>query len=238
MTGLLTVLIPIVLSGQFVIDPYRFAAGGGGSVGIARTDLDTTSKNTTSGSASWTDMNIGAADESRVVVVVWWVRIAGFDWSSMTASIGGESATILHSFDQSGDRFCVAIAWAAVPTGTTATVSVTVPATSSTNAMAVYRMIGCSDTATDTGSVDSALTLNDTLTTVTGGIVIGSGVNSQAGPSATWSGGVTEDLDGDFATADTYTSAFGDATGASMTPQVVFGSGTASAAAFVSFSPL
>lgn len=228
-------LAPVPADGQIVIDPYRFS--GGASAEIAATSTQTTSEATSGGSATWAAMDIGSADASRVVVAVIWARSSG-SLTVSSATIRGVSATILHTDDVSGDTFTSVIMWAEVPTGTSADIAISCSARTSTNVMRVYRMVGCAATAIDTGAVNSALTMNDTLTTVSGGIVFGSGVNSQTGGSnATWSGGVTEDYEVDFATADTATAAFGAATGASMTPQVVFGTGSGNAAAFVSFEP-
>lgn len=233
----------VALDGGTVVDGRRLdgIVFGGASAEIALTETDTTNMSNASTTVTWTGKDFGAEAADRVIVCVLHTRVASSTVPS-SATIGGQAATLLTVTDDvSGTTyFGCFVFWAAVPTGATGNVVVNgLPNAAVSEVLVVHRMVGCNATAQDSGAVHSSSTLNDTLMTTSGGIVFGAGTNSDTGgANATWSGGVDESQEGNFGIDDTYTTAFGDAVGATMTPQVVFGSGTASTAVFVSFQPL
>lgn len=130
-----------------------FVTAGGGSVTFALDFTDHKEDTVDAISTSQTGVAIGAADANRIVAVaVWWRPAASTDVvSSMT--IGGVSATQVSGakiVGQPGGGFpCIADVWyAAVPSGTTATVVINFSGTFSRLSFGAYRII----TATPTPS--------------------------------------------------------------------------------------
>lgn len=222
-----------------VINSYRAGIGASGGVSFARTDLDvgTFGASTT---VTWSGLDFGAAASDRVMVATVHWRITNAVTPS-GVTIGGETATFEHVEAISGVYFAATLAWAAVPTGTTGSVSVSgVPAVGGSHAVSVYRMTGCSATA-DSSGTDATDPVSYALTTTSGGIVVGAATNSATGgTNADWSASTVavEDLEGNFGTDDTYTTAYGTATGTSATPNCNFTSGSVSVGAFAAFPPL
>lgn len=147
----------------------------------------------TSNSSSYTfsAQTIGTASADRRVIVG--VHMEGAR-SITSATIGGVSATIVIQGGGSGKS---GILIAAVPTGTTADVVITLPGSNSSCAIGVWSVTGMtSDTAVDTGDVfdDPAA---DTLSTANGGICIAVATRATIG-NVNWTGAteVYDDTDG------------------------------------------
>lgn len=117
----------------------------------------TAGDNTTS--QTLTAVNIGAAHANRIVAVVIYLRGASRTVSACT--IGGVTATVINS---PGPDVSMAIAYAAVPSGTTADIAITASGTLIGNKrIATYRVIANSPTPADslsTVSTSPSLTLS------------------------------------------------------------------------------
>ena len=118
-------------------------------------------------SASYTSMGIGTADTNRIVaVVIVWRTNGAAGISAVT--IGGVSATHVAGADGSSpNALSLSEIWyAAVPTGTTATVAVTFNSSSGRSSCATYRIITVTPAPTNanasgaaSGDVSAALTV-------------------------------------------------------------------------------
>lgn len=153
--------------------------------------------------------DFGAAAANRYIIVgVGIVRISGTDdLSSMTASIGGVSATLI-SFvaDTGGQRPVTTLAIANVPTGTTGDVVLALPNFSRDTSIGVYRTTGISPTPTDTGTSLASAPTSD-IDVLAGGIIVGVALVASSSTSATWTG-LTERYDTAFGTGpDTHSGA-------------------------------
>ena len=173
--------------------PLSLFAGGAGQLGTAGP------------SYTFTSLSIGTADASRkVYVCVGTRRAAGGAVSSMT--IGGVSASAVVSVSTNSNANSVAIWCAVVPTGTTATVVVTLA-----GASAAYCSVKCYATTGDHTVEDfqsgSTGPISLSLAVKANGYLIGAGHGANAGPSATWTG-ITEDTDINTSTqSDTFSTA-------------------------------
>ena len=117
----------------------RRAAGGGGGGGnyaYVTTPADDTSSQTT---YSFATVSLGVADAARVIVaVVYWGQVAA-DRTLLSASIGGVAATIIGQ--QHSAQGGIALVRAAVPSGTTGTVSFTLDGNGTRGRVSVFRII-------------------------------------------------------------------------------------------------
>lgn len=152
---------------------------------------------------SATGVSIGAAASDRMVfgLVVW--TKASTPSSLTSATIGGVAATI-HAQNKvaSVTGLSAAIISALVPTGTTATISLTFSAAASPG-VGVYRVTGLlSATALDVISLGGAISspYNDTIDVAGQGILLFGGTIYGAGVGFTI-GGATEDFDINVATS-------------------------------------
>lgn len=172
-----------------IINPYSFAAAGGGTEFAF---LQGSQTNTDGTSFTFSSQNFGTADANRKIIAAVFLRSPSlYDLTGIT--IGGASATIdkYTRYDSAGVWY-VAIASASVPTGTSGDVVVNMSNSTSSCAIALYRAVGTlavSDTDSVTGT-----TLSVTLTVPTNGVVIGIS-GKTAVSTASWSG-LTEDWEG------------------------------------------
>lgn len=147
---------------------------------------------TSGGSAS-----IGTASADRLVVgVIAHKRSSAPGRSVSSATIGGVSATIHEQRGADGNAIGLAIISAVVPTGTTATVSVTLSgAVTDGPDIEVYTITGLnSTTPTDTiGSAGSSDNPSGNIDVEAGGVIIG-GACGNANNAVSWTG-LTEDAD-------------------------------------------
>jgi hypothetical protein len=125
---------------------------------------------------TWSGVSIGAADATRMVVVVFYGGDNGApDVSS--CSIGGVSATFVTHYTPASNRN-VAIAWRAIAAGTTADLSITFNASQFRAAYGVYRLVkskgaAIAKTAHDTNDATTSTQLSNSIATgVRGGAYI------------------------------------------------------------------
>lgn len=160
------------------------------AVAITLADID--ADGTDASSYTFTDKSIGTAAADRVVVV----GVAGFGNAPSGVTIGGVAATqlVLATLGTTGG---FAGLWAlAIPSGTTATIAVTIGGSADRCGVAVWRLTGTrgSITPLDTdvdedGNNSGSLTLN----TVVDGGVIGYAY-SASDPNFSWTG-VTKEFE-------------------------------------------
>lgn len=154
---------------------------------------------------TFSSQSLGTADSNRYIVVG-----VGFVSSTETQSIssvtvGGVSASSLTSFTEEDEgtwSSCAQIWIAAVPTGTTGDVVVTLNGTASVCAIGLWRLItdNITPVATNTDTADS-ITVN--VNTQNGGGVVAI-AQCRNGSTSTWTG-VTEDFDFDTASGEYFT---------------------------------
>lgn len=173
----------------------KASAGGGG--GISSTFQQAASDATDAASYSFTSQPIGAASASRrVVVAIGFAAAAAVTLSSVT--IGGVSATIDGDSGNANGNRRVYFVSAVVPTGTTATVAITLSGTVARIGIGVWTLSGGSPTG-QTAVLLNAGSGTLTVTTAVDDVVLAAGFSSHTSNSVTttWSGtGVTERYDG------------------------------------------
>ncbi len=154
---------------------------------------------TNASSYSLVGTSIGTAAADRVVfVAAHWGGV--FDTALSSATIGGIAATInIAVSGDGGTNRMVAIFSAAVPTGTTATIALTMSGSTNRMHIEVYAVTGFSSVGDAQSSTPGAAgTADQTLTlTVTdgGGAIAARTINDSTTGTNAWSG-VTEDSDG------------------------------------------
>lgn len=186
------VLLPLLMMA-------RKAAGGGGGP-ITATYQTQTSSGTDASSYSFTSQPIGtAAAGRRVVVSIGYASASAVTLSSVT--IGGVSASIDGDTDAiTGNRRAYIVS-AVVPTGTTATVAVTLSGTAARVGIGVWSLSGGSPTGQTATSINSnSGTL--TVTTAVNDVVICAGYASHSSGTVTttWTD-ATERFDASIETA-------------------------------------
>lgn len=141
----------LLSTGQF----FNGAGGGGSAPGGGEYAYVATAQNLASATTyTFTDMDIGAADTDRIVVAtLYWGQVTS-DRTLLSASIGGVAATIVAQRHVTTGG--VAIIQAAVPAGTTGTVSFTLDGNGTRGKVSTYRLIPVTAAALDSG--DTALT--------------------------------------------------------------------------------
>lgn len=156
---------------------------------------DTTSQTT----YTFTSQSIGAADASRVVAAVVVSRQAGTVGDISSVTIGGVSATQVKTcYNTAANTSVLAIWVAAVPTGTTATVSVVFPSAMLRAMVSLYRIVGSNGSVPSGAAIDCLYntSVGSVAATVTvpsgGGSVIGSMNTNTATVTPT---NYTEDID-------------------------------------------
>lgn len=172
-----------------LMSAYQLGFGGGRpAASVSQTAAAASASDLTE--YTFSGLSLGVAAVNRKIVVI----VGGFVNSDTinTVTVGGVSTTTI--IEQAVTEGFLELRQADVPTGTTGDVVVTWSAGVSNCLVGVYRVIGATDAAFDTG-VDTTDTLNDTLNIPTGGVVIG-GAFSAAGASASFSWtNLTEDFE-------------------------------------------
>ena len=184
---------------------------------------------------TFSSQNLGAADAARHIVVCVESRSANaITISSVT--VGGVSASIVaQRTEGSGPSNVSGIAIAAVPSGTSGDVVVTLSAGAVRAAIQMYRLVGFSATAHDTVTGAAAPL---TLDIPANGVAIGCGVVSSGSASCVWTG-ITEDHDANVESQITVSSAH-DAfvsAEANRTVRAEFSNITGATSSFASFEP-
>jgi hypothetical protein len=137
---------------------HGFNVGGGcGPLELDWTDsdIDETNHTETNPSYNHTFTSLGAEDPSRVIVVIsYWTVAAAVSNQPASVTVAGNSATV-RVRDNISNFYHVSLWTAAVPTGTSGTVTVTGSGTTDANAsyISVYRMVCGNLVPTDTDTV-------------------------------------------------------------------------------------
>lgn len=156
---------------------------------------DNAQDNTAQTTYTWSSRNfaIGAADSTRLVVVDVDVRIGGTTATANSCTIGGVSATkVDEARSTNGSNITMTTRWqAAVPTGTTATISAVFSTTASRAGVTVYKVLNSNGSA-PTGSatahaVATTAAVSATITVPTNGFALVGGMINQGSstPSVT-----------------------------------------------------
>lgn len=176
--------------------------------------------------------NLGAADPNRIIVVCAGARMVTANTVS-SVTIAGVSATLVAStVAQFGGTNGVnsACYQAAVPTGTTGTISVTWGAAAARTGIGIYRVVTGTTTANSTDGQSSGTTVTCSLTIAAGGKGIGFGFG-QGAYAASWSN-ATQDFSVQPAGSSTATGATVSTTSAAISPTGVSGAQVLSCAAW------
>lgn len=189
------------------------------------------------------DPSIGVADTNRIVAVAIMARI-GATATVTSVTIGGISATQVSGAAASPANLATDIWYAAVPTGTTATVVVNYGSTSVVSGVAVYRIITSTPTPQDgqhnsSATTSSASPLSKSVTIPSGGGMIGSFgyIPGGSGSNNAWSGGtITRDVDVNIGVTGRYFSAAHDTTDSGLTTITVTPSIATSVAGAISLA--
>ena len=222
----------------------RVSGAGGGTSFTETAYTDDAANWNSPGIKTISGMAIGSAASDRIICAAINLRAAGnVDQNGlMTVTIGGISAAyaLICCTGLATANFLSCVAWANVPTGTTADLVVDLyNIDGSWIQAALYRLTGFSTTVQDSGTANGATTLSDTLTSSNGSAVVCAAVgNPNGGNEGTWSGGVTEQYDVDV-DSDYGGIATGTATGSTISPQIVFAASTSNFTAFAAavFAP-
>lgn len=157
--------------------------------------LQSTGDGTNLTTYTFSSQNLGVADADRYIICTVSGRFAaaGSDPVVSSVTIGGVTATINVQTNYSGNG--VAIATAAVPTGTTGDVVVTWDQAMGNCDIALYRATNINGTtAYDTGFASNTDPLSTTVDTINGGVGVGVSKNDNGTASTTWVG-LTEAFD-------------------------------------------
>ncbi len=161
--------------------------------GLEASQTGSDSDGTTQSTYTFSGVSIGAADANRYVVVGLALRAAG-NRTISSVTIGGVTATSAVDLDgdAGGNTTRAALFIAAVPTGTTADVVMTLSGSAARAAVVAWRLVNANPTAndTDTSSSDPS---GSTLNIPAGGVGIGFGA-SHNGTSVSWTN-LVEDVD-------------------------------------------
>lgn len=150
---------------------------------------------------TYSGVSIGAAEDSRIVVVCVGTELNSGTPSSATLNGAAMNSTALASFGAMGAR----IFWLPAPSGTTADIAVTFGASqgATTQHLCVYRVVGAAVESTGTNTstdMDSTAPLTTgSLTIRSSGGFIGIAVGATDAVGKTWAN-ATEDLDEDAGT--------------------------------------
>src|SRR6185312_6261578 len=165
------------------------AVGGSTPFGITNTDFASDTTTQTTYNFSSRNFAIGSADPSRLVVVVVAARQAGTVGAASGVLINGSAASLVvsgaNSANPAGATSTLDIYQLAVPTGTTATVSVTYPSAMLRAGCAVYSVLGSNGIVPSGGAIATSITVNPVIGTITvpvgGGTILGAGLSSAVG---------------------------------------------------------
>lgn len=177
--------------------------GVGGSDNPSISFIGSASSNTDLSVYTFSAQSLGAAASDRKIIV-------GIGWSSATAqtlssvTIGGVTATIIGQIESSGSSSGPsALVIAAVPTGATGDVVVTLSGGVQRLGIGIFRVVGLvSSTAHATATDDTAVSgvVTTTLNVPANGIVVAM-AGSVDGASWSWTAGPVEDFDIDLESA-------------------------------------
>lgn len=166
-----------------------FMGGGGINAGISHKDSQSSTSNSTS--YTFNSCAIGEADATRIVVVAMAWNGASSSISSVT--IGGNTATVQITGDNTSKRS--AIATYALTTGTTANIVVNLAATADNMQVNVYALYGAKNetpaATKDGGGGSSGTSISLDLSAGIGCVFLAVAFNN-AGSAISWTGG-TED---------------------------------------------
>lgn len=173
---------------------------------------------------NFTSVTLGTAASDRYIFVVChFTSSSGASRSISSASIGGVSAAIAISASTDGlsTEIGCGVFSAAVPTGTTGTISVTLDSTGGSCQIGVYRVTGLgSQTAVATNS-NSGTNPSTTVDVNAGGFVLGGLIHSVSTQAVSWTG-LTEQYDFEISdgsperVSGAFASALGSETGKSV----------------------
>lgn len=149
--------------------------------------------------ATWNSVSIGTAAADRIVVVALGTRDANSPYPALV-TIGGQTATVVDAYRSSKAHSI--LAWAHIPTGTTADIVVTFPGfpPSGSTWGTVYTVTGAVTSATESSDSENGTALTLTASV---GVSDGSGViacsyyedlGNTTSPTCAWTG-LTEDYD-------------------------------------------
>jgi len=151
---------------------------------VYQSDASDTAGGTT---INYGSLGIGAADTNRAVIICLWTR-AGTSVSS--ATIGGVSATQVAGTTAANGTTTLSDMWQAdVPTGTTATISVTYSVATQRSALYVYRLVSATRARSDGQNAKSTAAVTTVTTTTsipTGGVGINCGGQRNTVAIPTW----------------------------------------------------
>ena len=177
---------PFVLSGM-IINPYVFGSTGT-SYTLAASPIETVDGSTT----TFSSQNFGTADASRLIVAAFGCGPTGASPSITSVTIGGVTATLVETIKATDIRAGIYVA--AVPTGTSGTVTIVWSTTADSVGCNLYALYNCSATPTDHGnSIASTGTFD--LDVAANGIAVAYQVSrNNTDVTHTWAG-LTEDTD-------------------------------------------
>ena len=189
--------------------------GGISSVDWRDSGFDNTSRTT----YTFSNMDIGTADDNRYVVISASMSSTNNVETPTSVTIGGVSAKEIYSYgDESTVVYPMSIAyWAAlVPTGTTADVVVTYSSSRYAASLSVWSIVGMTSTTPyDTASdVSSNQNLSTTISRTTESVVIATtyvvdsySSSTISGGNVTWGSDLTEQFDYDTRTKEWFSGA-------------------------------
>lgn len=187
-----------VLAAQAAVVAGAGTVAGAGAITGAFIDSYVDSGNKTT--FDFLSVDFGAADADRIIVVGVGAYDGGSDMAPMVSvTIGGITATVavqasvINGF---GNQAIAALYAAAVPTGTSGTVSVVFTAAGGGCGIGVYRLLGADGVAASDTASDIATPYSQTVTVPDGGYVIGVGFTNASTTTHTW-GNLTETYDED-----------------------------------------
>jgi hypothetical protein len=217
------------------------AAAGGSSITLSSESNDSTTAINLLNTVDWTAKALGAADANRKIALCIAFRSTNVGVSLDVCTVGGVSLTRLINKEtaSSGNSIYSQIWIGSVPTGTTATVSISPDATiTSWLNWNLYRLVDSSSTAYATATHDG--TGGTTINVEAGGVILGAGGSVTAGPAATMTGltenyDVLTDFNSDVAAAGSHESASGET---NRSVRINMGDATYDSAAFAALSPV
>jgi hypothetical protein len=165
-----------LVSGRGALDAAPAAAAF--SLTATANAVDTTSQTT----YTFASQSFGTADSTRIIAVLLGARNAGGTQIGSSASFGGVSASQAVGQLAPSNAAVSEIWYAAVPTGTTGTVSITFAAANSRCSIQVYSIIAPSSAAPTATGASTANAGTTTFTIPAGGAAIGGSYHQAGGP--------------------------------------------------------
>lgn len=165
---------------MILIPQYRTARRASAAAVVTLAYLQSTSSTTNSASYTFAAQNIGTATPGRHIIVAVSAR-AGTPAAATSVTIGGVTASLIEQTNGQGHAI---IAIAAVPSGTTADVVVTLAGTYARCAIGMWSADNIDATPFDTTSSTST-SPSATIDVEAGGIIIAT-ANAQTASAVTW----------------------------------------------------